>query len=323
MTISAFDLFKVGIGPSSSHTVGPMRAACSSPSACRARACSRGSPGSAASCSDRSARPGTDTAASRPSSWGWRGNGPSSSTRARPMRASRPSARRAGCRWPASTRSRFAVDDDVVLHRRKRLDFHTNGMRLPGVGRRGQPSCDRARVLLRRRRLRARRGRGRRPGDRRGQHPVRYPFRTGDELLAHCARSRAADQRRHAGQRAVLAHRGRGARRVCCTSGRSCRSASSAGCADRRRAARRPQGRAGAPPRCTRQLEADPDDTDPLRAMDWVTLYALAVNEENAAGGRVVTAPTNGAAGIVPAGAALLPRLHRLRLATTAWCGSC
>jgi L-serine dehydratase len=40
---------------------------------------------------------------------------------------------------------------------------------------------------------------------------------------------------------------------------------------------------------------------DPLRMLDWVTLFALAVNEENAAGGRVVTAPTNGAAGIIPA----------------------
>ena len=40
---------------------------------------------------------------------------------------------------------------------------------------------------------------------------------------------------------------------------------------------------------------------DPLTVIDWVNLYALAVNEENAAGGRVVTAPTNGAAGIVPA----------------------
>src|SRR3712207_1190393 len=49
------------------------------------------------------------------------------------------------------------------------------------------------------------------------------------------------------------------------------------------------------------QLEEHPDEADPLRAMEWVTLYALAVNEENAAGGRVVTAPTNGAAGIVPA----------------------
>ena len=41
--------------------------------------------------------------------------------------------------------------------------------------------------------------------------------------------------------------------------------------------------------------------SDPLSVLDWVTLYALAVNEENAAGGRVVTAPTNGAAGIIPA----------------------
>lgn len=41
--------------------------------------------------------------------------------------------------------------------------------------------------------------------------------------------------------------------------------------------------------------------SDPLQAMDWVNLFALAVNEENAAGGRVVTAPTNGAAGIIPA----------------------
>ena len=50
-----------------------------------------------------------------------------------------------------------------------------------------------------------------------------------------------------------------------------------------------------------RTLEGADDKEDPLRAMEWVTLYALAVNEENAAGGRVVTAPTNGAAGIVPA----------------------
>jgi L-serine dehydratase len=44
-----------------------------------------------------------------------------------------------------------------------------------------------------------------------------------------------------------------------------------------------------------------PPLADPLIVMDWVNLYALAVNEENAAGGRVVTAPTNGAAGIIPA----------------------
>lgn len=49
-----------------------------------------------------------------------------------------------------------------------------------------------------------------------------------------------------------------------------------------------------------RLMQTDPD-ADPLHALDWVSLYALSVNEENAAGGRVVTAPTNGAAGIIPA----------------------
>ncbi len=49
------------------------------------------------------------------------------------------------------------------------------------------------------------------------------------------------------------------------------------------------------------QLEQDTGSVDPLRAMDWVNLFALAVNEANASGGRIVTAPTNGAAGIVPA----------------------
>lgn len=52
-----------------------------------------------------------------------------------------------------------------------------------------------------------------------------------------------------------------------------------------------------------KQLTSRPEMTltDPLTIMDWVNLYALAVNEENAVGGRVVTAPTNGAAGIIPA----------------------
>jgi L-serine dehydratase len=53
-------------------------------------------------------------------------------------------------------------------------------------------------------------------------------------------------------------------------------------------------------PRLARKL-GEPGQVDPLAAMDWVNVYAMAVNEENAAGGRVVTAPTNGAAGIIPA----------------------
>ncbi|EMI17192.1 L-serine dehydratase 1 [Rhodopirellula maiorica SM1] len=51
----------------------------------------------------------------------------------------------------------------------------------------------------------------------------------------------------------------------------------------------------------TESLALPKDRIDPLSHIDWVTLFALAVNEENAAGGRVVTAPTNGAAGVIPA----------------------
>ncbi|MCH8491631.1 MAG: L-serine ammonia-lyase [Idiomarina sp.] len=53
-------------------------------------------------------------------------------------------------------------------------------------------------------------------------------------------------------------------------------------------------------PRLYQTLKTE-KSADPMQAMDWVSLFALAVNEENAAGGRVVTAPTNGAAGIIPA----------------------
>jgi L-serine dehydratase len=56
-------------------------------------------------------------------------------------------------------------------------------------------------------------------------------------------------------------------------------------------------------PQLYRLLSGDPERAlrDPLSMIDWINLYAIAVNEENAAGGRVVTAPTNGAAGIIPA----------------------
>jgi L-serine dehydratase len=54
-------------------------------------------------------------------------------------------------------------------------------------------------------------------------------------------------------------------------------------------------------PQLHRALSAQQDTSDPLNVLDWVNLFALSVNEENAAGGRVVTAPTNGAAGIMPA----------------------
>ncbi|QWW19676.1 L-serine ammonia-lyase, iron-sulfur-dependent, subunit alpha [Schaalia sp. 19OD2882] len=66
-------------------------------------------------------------------------------------------------------------------------------------------------------------------------------------------------------------------------------------------AAKLQQRATSSPEAGTGALEWASTPADPMRAMDWVNLYALAVNEENAAGHRVVTAPTNGAAGVVPA----------------------
>ena len=67
-----------------------------------------------------------------------------------------------------------------------------------------------------------------------------------------------------------------------------------------------------------RALELDASDKprDPLAPLDWVSLYAIAVNEENAAGGRVVTAPTNGAAGVIPAIASYYTRFIAQELST-------
>lgn len=76
-----------------------------------------------------------------------------------------------------------------------------------------------------------------------------------------------------------------------------------------------------------RERESEGKASDPLAPLDWVTVFAMAVNEENAAGGRVVTAPTNGAAGVVPAVARYYERfvdgasaegMHRYFLASAA-----
>ncbi len=183
MTISVFDLFKVGIGPSSSHTVGPMRAAstfASRPGAGRVARPDR--PRTRANCSARSAPPDTGTAASRRSCSGSRASSPTSSTRRPPNPGSAPSATAASCCSPGSTPIPFSVDDDVVLHRRKRLQFHTNGMIFRAFDVDG--------ALLTAREYYSVGGGFVLDEDEAGRPvlvedptPVRYPFSTGEEML--------------------------------------------------------------------------------------------------------------------------------------------
>jgi L-serine dehydratase len=128
---------------------------------------------------------------------------------------------------------------------------------------------------------------------------VPYPFSTGAQLLEHCARERLpissimlANElawRSEHEVRSGLLHIWE-VMRECVSRGSHTEGVLPGGLKVRRRAAAL---------RAT--LENATDSTDPLRTLEWISLFALAVNEENAAGGRVVTAPTNGAAGIIPA----------------------
>jgi L-serine dehydratase len=129
---------------------------------------------------------------------------------------------------------------------------------------------------------------------------VPYPFTTGEELLAHASASGLPVSGIMLANEQALGRTGDEIRAGLAEIWQVMRACVDRGC---RTDGMLPGGlkvprRA---PRLFRQLTCERDGDDPLRAMDWVTLYALAVNEENAAGGRVVTAPTNGAAGIVPA----------------------
>ena len=128
-----------------------------------------------------------------------------------------------------------------------------------------------------------------------------YPFHTGDELLAQCQKHGLSiaglmyanehawrDGRAiHAGLREIWQ-----AMQSCVARGIREEGTLPGGLHVARRA-----------PSLHHELSSRPEAAmrDPLTVLDWVNLYALAVNEENAAGGRVVTAPTNGAAGIIPA----------------------
>jgi L-serine dehydratase len=298
MTISVFDLFKIGIGPSSSHTVGPMRAA-----GLFARSLADDG------LLDRVARVHVELFGSLGATGhghgsvkavvlGLSGEEPDKVDPA----AAQPlvdAVRATGVlALPGTAGIAFDIDEDVVLHRRKRLPFHSNAMRFAALDADGRELTARTYYSV---------GGGFVLGeDEAGQPkivpdttPVPYPFSTGAQLLAHTAATglpisgvMLANElvRRDAAEvREGLLHIW-AVMQECVERGCRADGVLPGGLKVRRRA------------RALREaLEQPADAVDPLRAMEWITVYALAVNEENAAGGRVVTAPTNGAAGIIPA----------------------
>jgi len=193
----------------------------------------------------------------------------------------------------------FDPEDDLILYRRRSLPFHPNGMTYTAY-RDGKIICERTYYSI---------GGGFVLDDDESGHPqllpdptpVPYPFRTGTELLGFCRDDDLSVSQVMLANECVRrpeAEVRAGLLKIwsvmieCIQNGCSTAGVLPGGLKVRRRAADLYQ-----------RLIADGagDPNDPLIAMDWVTLWALAVNEENASGGRVVTAPTNGAAGIIPA----------------------
>ncbi|MEU0602963.1 L-serine ammonia-lyase [Streptomyces sp. NPDC006393] len=300
MTISVFDMFKVGIGPSSSHTVGPMRAAHSFAHALEQEGLLEATSRVHVELFGSLGATGHGHGSVKAVVLGLEGETPELVDPA----VAEPTMERVhatrSLRLLGKHSIAFPLDDDVVLHRGKRLAYHSNAMTFQATAADG-------------RRLAARTyysvgggfvlddtetGTARIAPD---TTPVRHPFTTGAELLAHTRATglpissimmaNELSWRSEDAVRAGLLHIW-SVMRECVRQGCARDGVLPGGLKVRRRAA--------ALHRKLRAADAE-TETDSLYAMEWVTLYALAVNEENAAGGRVVTAPTNGAAGIVPA----------------------
>ncbi|MDO5628024.1 MAG: L-serine ammonia-lyase [Mobilicoccus sp.] len=297
MTLSVFDLFSVGIGPSSSHTVGPMRAAGRFREALdkgdRLSRVARVRVDLYGSLAATAVGHATDTAVLL----GLMGEHPEH-VQPRDVAARVMDVRATG-RLPlyGATEIAFDYDTDLVLRPLTTLEAHPNGLVFAAFDSGGEKLTERTYFSI---------GGGfvidgRRIGSDPAivdRTPVPHPFLNGEQMLAEHARtglsvqemvwenevSRSTPEQVRSGLLEIWS-----VMQECVAHGLATEGILPGGLGVRRRA-----------PELLRSLEAQKDSTDPIRGIDWLTLWALAVNEENAAGGRVVTAPTNGAAGIVP-----------------------
>jgi L-serine dehydratase len=297
MSLSVLDIFKVGIGPSSSHTMGPMNAA-------RRFASDLTDEGLLSSV----ARVGVQLYGSLALTGrghctdlaillGLEGHSPDTleSADVEPALARIRTEHR--LRLGGLHEITFDEPLDLLWHRDQILPGHSNGMRFSALDADGS--------LLKREEYYSTGGGFIARADEIGaaaetkaEVNLPYPFDSGQELL-HLARTAGLDLYelvltnedafRPRAETIAALRRLWAVMQACIERGFNAQGVLPGVLKVRRRA-----------PRLSRQL-TEAGDSSPMHAMDWVNAYALAVNEENAAGGRMVTAPTNGAAGIVPA----------------------
>ncbi|MFB6673524.1 L-serine ammonia-lyase [Streptomyces sp. NPDC056390] len=302
MAISVFDLFSIGIGPSSSHTVGPMRAARMFARRLKNEGLLAHTASIRAELYGSLGATGHGHGTPKAVLLGLEGDSPrtvdveKADDRVEAIKSSGKINLLGVHEIP------FSFDDDLILHRRKALPYHANGMTIFAYDHEGALVLEKTYYsvgggFVVDESVLAQEGAA-------DENPIvpddtvlKYPFRTGDELLRLAEETglsisalmlenekawRTEDE-----IRSGLLDIWR-VMQACVSRGMSREGILPGGLKVRRRAAN-----------SARQLRAEGDPM--ARAMEWITLYAMAVNEENAAGGRVVTAPTNGAAGIIPA----------------------
>ena len=304
MAVSVFDLFKIGIGPSSSHTVGPMRAAHAFvqrlqrqdllPQVARVRCQLFGSLGAT----------GRGHASDRAVILGLAGHAPDTIEIDAVEGIITQVHTQQQLLLNGAQRIAFNPAQDVLLTGAVSLPFHPNGMRLEAWNAAGDLLDTQAYYSV---------GGGfivsedalhdsaRQQAIAPDTNVLALPFHSAAQLLAQAQRQCAtmaqvmrvnerywrSDADIDSGLLRIWQAMQDCVQRGCTTQG-----ILPGGLNVKRRAAGFYEGLT---------QHTDTPSTDPLQVIDWVNLFALAVNEENAAGGRVVTAPTNGAAGIVPA----------------------
>ncbi|HEK1010494.1 TPA: L-serine ammonia-lyase [Pseudomonas putida] len=299
MSLSVFDLFKIGIGPSSSHTVGPMRAAARFAEGLRRDGLLASTVSVKAELYGSLGATGKGHGSDKAVLLGLEGEHPDTvDTESIPARLQ---AIRSSSRLRLLGEHEIAfVEKQHLAMIRKPLAYHPNGMIFRAF--------DAAGLQIRSREYYSVGGGFVVDQDAAGQDRIvedstvlTYPFTTAKALLGHCtAQHLSVSQVMLANEAAWRpeAETRAGLLRIwqvmqdCVEAGYRHEGILPGGLKVKRRA-----------PALYRQLSQHPEANlrDALSVLDWVNLYALAVNEENAYGGRVVTAPTNGAAGIVPA----------------------
>jgi L-serine dehydratase len=316
VTTSLFDLYKIGVGPSSSHTMGPMRASFRFVRELAERGLLPGVARVQADLYGSLALTGLGHATDRAVLLGLAGNEPATidplaiDSTVAAIRASR------SINLAAARTIDFDEARDLLFHRDIMFPpgaqtQHPNGLRLTAYDAAGEPMNQRTFFSI---------GGGFIVEDGathstdKQQTAIPFPFHSAAELLALAhAHELSISQLMLENECALAAHDAdkspveivrSGIDRIwqvmqaCVERGIAAEGILPGGLNVRRRAHRLAER--------LHSKEVDGLRGDPLAPLDWVTVYAMAVNEENAAGGRVVTAPTNGAAGVVPAVARIL-----------------